>query len=385
MAEDRERGAGSRVGRLVTALVVLVAAGAAGWFWLDPTRSRTAAPQAAMAERVVPVLAGKAERRDVPFRAEALGTVESMVTVPVRSRVAGAVEQVLFADGAEVKAGDLLYDLDSRVVDAEIGQAEATLVRDRAQLEKANRDVERYTGLATRAAVSQVTLDDARTAAQVAKAAVAQGVANLDALKAQRSYYEIRAPVSGRISVSSVRPGAVISANEVLATIRQIRPIYVAFGLPARYIDELRAAADAPVRMRLQSTGHTIDGGKVAVIDNTVDPQTGTLTARAIFPNADEELWPGTLGAVSVTLRIDKDVVVIPSEAVQSGQSGPFVFVIGPDQTVSVRPLEVARTADGASIVSKGLEPGETVVLDGQLSLRPGAKVRIKEPAGAGS
>lgn len=385
MAEDRERGGSRGAGRLVAVLVVLVAAGAAGWFWLDPARSRSAAPRAPMAERVVPVLAGKAERRDMPFRAEALGTVESMVTVPVRSRVAGAVEEVLFADGAEVKAGDLLYDLDSRVVDAEIGQAEATLVRDRAQLEKANRDVERYAGLATRAAVSQVTLDDARTAAQVAKAAVAQGVANLDALKAQRSYYEIRAPVSGRIGVSSVRPGAVISANEVLATIRQIRPIYVAFGLPARYIDELRAATDAPVRMRLQSTGHVIDGGKVAVIDNTVDPQTGTLTARAIFPNADETLWPGTLGAVSVTLRIDKDVVVIPSEAVQSGQSGPFVFVIGPDQTVSVRPVTVARTADGMSIIARGLEPGETVVLDGQLSLRPGAKVRIKEPADAGS
>lgn len=363
----------------VAALMALAAVGGA-WFWLDPLHSRAAAPKA-VPERVVAVLAGKAERKDVPFRVEALGTVESMITVAVRSRVAGAVEGVLFADGAEVKAGAVLFDLDSRVIDSDIAQAEATLGRDRAQLEKANRDVERYAGLATRAAVSQVTLDDARTTASVAKAAVAQGQANLAALKVQRGYYEITAPVSGRIGVSSVRPGAVISANETLATVRQIKPIYVAFGLPARYIAELRLAGEARVRMRLQGTGQTIDGGKVAVIDNTVDPQTGTLTARAVFDNADEQLWPGTLGAVSVTLRTDQNVVTVPSEAVQAGQNGPFVFIIDAKETAQMRPVTVARTADGESVISSGLDGGETVVLDGQLSLRPGARVQIKPRA----
>ena len=384
MAGEGQTEQRSRGGRLAAAALIMLAAGGGAWLWFDPLHSRAAAPKATV-ERAVAVLAGKAERKDVPFRVEALGTVESMVTVPVRSRVAGAVEAVMFADGAGVKAGDVLFDLDSRVIDADIAQAEATLARDRAQLEKANRDVERYAGLATRAAVSQVTLDDARTAAMVAKAAVAQGEASLAALKVQRGYYEIKAPASGRIGVSSVRPGAVISANETLATVRQIKPIYVAFGLPARYLTELRGAGEARVRMRLQGTNQTIDGGRVAVIDNTVDPQTGTLTARAIFDNADEQLWPGTLGAVSVTLRTDANVVTVPSEAVQAGQSGPFVFIVDAQDHARMRPVTVARTSDGESVISKGLEGGETVVLDGQLSLRPGSKVQIKPPVVAGS
>lgn len=379
----------SRTGRVVLAVLCLGVLGAGAWFWdKTPWSSAAAQKPAAPQQRVVSVLAGKAERASLPVRVDALGTVESMVTVPVRSRVAAAVEKVGFGDGATVKEGDLLYVLDSRVVDAQIQQAEATLARDKVQLDKSLRDVDRYAGLATRNAVSQVQVDDARTAADVLKATVAQDVANLEALKVQRGYYEIRSPASGRIGVSAVRQGTVIRVDDTLATVRQLKPIYVAFGLPERHIADLRAAKDAKVSFTLQGSGETISGGTVAVIDNTVDPQTGTLTARAIFTNADERLWPGMLGAVTVTLRVEDNVVALPSEAVQSGQDGPFVFVIV-DGVAKVVPVAVARTVDGRSVISRGLEGGESVVTDGQLSLRDGSRVNVRTrsaaPASAGS
>lgn len=377
-APDSAKSGGSAGRKIVLAVLFLALLGGGAWVWdkkpwLAAGAQKAQAPQ----QRVIAVLAGTAERTSLPVRVEALGTVESMVTVPVRSRVAAAVETVGFADGASVKEGDLLYRLDARVIEAQILQAEATLNRDKVQLEKSLRDVERYAGLATRNAVSQVQVDDARTTADVQKATVAQDEANLTALKVQRGYYEIRSPATGRIGVSAVRPGAVIRVDDTLATVRQLAPIYVAFGLPERYIAGLREAKDAKVSFAFQGTGETISGGIVAVIDNTIEPQTGTLTARAIFPNADERLWPGALGAVTVTLRIEDNVVAVPSEAVQNGQDGPFVFVVD-DGIAHVRPVTVARTVDGRSVISKGLSGGETVVTDGQLSLREGARVNVR-------
>ncbi|MFG1212742.1 efflux RND transporter periplasmic adaptor subunit [Xanthobacter flavus] len=362
---------------MVLAVLFLALLGGGAWVWDKKPWLAASGQKAPPPPRVVAVLAGKAERTSLPVRVEALGTVESMVTVPVRSRVAAAVEKVGFADGATVKEGDLLYQLDPRVIDAQILQAEATLNRDKVQLEKNLRDVERYAGLATRNAVSQVQVDDARTTADVQKAVVAQDEANLTALRVQRGYYEIRSPATGRIGVSSVRPGTVIRVDDTLATVRQLAPIYVAFGLPERYIAGLRAAKDAKVSFTIQGTGETISGGTVAVIDNTIEPQTGTLTARAVFPNADERLWPGALGAVTVTLRIEDNVVAVPSEAVQNGQDGPFVFIVD-DGIAHVRPVTVTRTVDGRSVIAKGLDGGETVVTDGQLSLREGSRVSVR-------
>lgn len=381
-APGSAKSGGSAGRKVVLAVLLLAVLGGGAWVWDKKPWLGTGAQKAAPQPRVIAVLAGKAERTSLPVRVEALGTVESMVTVPVRSRVAAAVEKVGFADGATVKEGDLLYQLDPRVIDAQILQAEATLNRDKVQLEKNLRDVERYAGLATRNAVSQVQVDDARTTADVQKATVAQDEANLTVLKVQRGYYEIRSPATGRIGVSSVRPGTVIRVDDTLATVRQLAPIYVAFGLPERYIAGLRAAKDAKVSFTFQGTGETVSGGTVAVIDNTIEPQTGTLTARAIFPNADERLWPGALGAVTVTLRIEDNVVAVPSEAVQNGQDGPFVFIVD-DGIAHVRPVTVARTVDGRTVIAKGLDGGETVVTDGQLSLREGGRVNVRTRAAA--
>ncbi|WP_341989839.1 efflux RND transporter periplasmic adaptor subunit [Azorhizobium sp. AG788] len=377
MAEVRRTGRW-RIFAMFFVLAVIVGA---GWTWtqgLWGARAGSAANARVAQERRSPVMVATVQEKPMPLRVEALGTVEPMVTVTIRSRVASQVVKVAFEDGSPVNKGDVLFVLDAREVDAQILQAQATLAKDKTQLEKAVRDMDRYIGLASRNAVSQVQVDDARTTVDAQKATVEQDEANVQALKVQRSHYEIRSPVSGRIGVAAVRPGAVIRMDDTLATVRQIKPIYVAFGVPEHYLTEVRAAeAGAQVQITLQGRNETITGGKIAVIDNTIDPQTGTLMVRALFDNADERLWPGTLGSVSVTLRMESGVASVPAEAVQSGQNGTFVFVVDKD-VVHVRPVTVARNVDGMAVITAGLKGGEVVVTDGQLSLRDNGKVNIK-------
>jgi multidrug efflux system membrane fusion protein len=362
---------------ILAACVVLVAAGL--WWTFGGSGVQTA-QQKKKGPPVISVLAGKALRKDVPFRVESLGTVQPLLTVSIRSRVDSQVVKVHFEDGAKVNEGDMLFTLDSRSIDAQILQAEATLARDKAQLEKANRDVERISGLAAKGTLSQVQEADAKTNVEVLKATVAQDEANLQNLRVMRTYYDVKAPVTGRIGVANVRQGAVVrsaDAGTPLATVNQIAPIYVAFGVPERFIPELRAAGDkATVEVSFQSELN-MSGGKVAFIENTVDPQTGTILVRGIFQNADEKLWPGTLASVRVTLRTDPNLVTVPAEAVQVGQKGSFVYVIE-NNIAKVKPVKVLRSADGEAVLSEGLNGDETVVTDGQLSLRDGSRVSVK-------
>jgi RND family efflux transporter MFP subunit len=352
---------------------------ALGWWFLSG--GSAPAPQ----PRKIAVAVAVAQKKDMPYRVEAPGSVQPVVSVPIRPRVDSMVEKVLFEDGAAVKEGDFLFKLDSRAIDAMVEQAEATLARDQASLVKAQRDVERFSGLVAKGTTAKVTLDDAQTAADVLKATVKQDQANLDNLRAQRSYYDIYAPVTGRIGISSVRPGNVVRADSTsapLATVNQMSPIYVAFGVPERYIPDLRAAGtNAKVQAILQN-GTVVDGGNVAFIENSVDPQTGTILVRALFDNKDEKLWPGTLANIRVSLRVDRDMVTVPTEAVQNGQRGDFVFTIDNGKAFA-KEVTVVRSMDGETIVAKGIEPGETVVTDGQLSLRNNALVDIKRKAEA--
>lgn len=375
-----------RRGRVLIVVIGLAVVAGAGWLWQHKPGASEATAQARPAQaRGISVLTAMATARDMPVRVEALGVVEPIITVPIRSRVAGTITRVAFEDGAQVKAGELLFVLDPREIDAQIRQAEATLTRDKAQLDKAERDVTRYSGLVTRNAVSQVQLEDAKTTVDVQRAIVEQNEASLEALRVQRSYYDIHAPVSGRIGVAGARGGAVIRVDETLATVRQLRPIYVALGLPERYLTELRAAHDARVSITLQGSGDRVDGGRVAVIDNMVDPQNGTVPVRALFQNEDERLWPGTLGSVTLTLRTEPGLVAVPSEAVRVGQDGTYVFVVA-DGVAQMRKVEVSRTVDGQSAISEGLKAGETVVTDGHLALRNGSPVNVRNtvPATAG-
>jgi RND family efflux transporter MFP subunit len=307
-----------------------------------------------------------------------------MTSVVVRSRVDSQVEEVHFADGATVKQGDLLFTLDSRAIEAQLRQAEAALARDRAQLEKSDRDLERIRGLVERGTYTPVQLADARTNNEMLKATVAQDEATLQNLRVLRTYYDIRSPADGRVGISGVRPGAVVRSTDTaasLATVNQISPIYVAFAIPGRFVADLRAAGDKAMVAATPQGSPPITGGRVAFIENAVDAQTATILVRARFENKDEQLWPGTLVSVQLTLRVDQGVV-IPVEAVQSGQRGTFVFVIE-NNAAKVRPVTVARTVDRRALIGDGLKAGETVVTEGQMSLRDGSRVDVKRAPGA--
>jgi RND family efflux transporter MFP subunit len=368
----------SRKTMVIGGISLLVASGL-GWWLLGGSHKPMPQP------RKIAVAVGKAAIKDMDYRIEAPGSVQPMVSVPIRPRVDSMVEKVQFQDGSSVKEGDLLFKLDSRAIDAMIDQASAVLKRDQASLVKAQRDVERFSGLVSKGTTAKVTLDDAETNADMLTATVKQDQANLDNLRTQRTYYDIHAPVTGRIGISSVRPGNVVRADSTsapLATVNQLSPIYITFGVPERYIPDLRAAGvNASVQATLQN-GTIVEGGHVAFIENSVDPQTGTILVRALFDNKDETLWPGTLASVRVTLRTDKNAVTVPNEAVQTGQRGSFVFLIV-NGAAKVREVTAARTAGGETVISKGLNGGETVVTDGQLSLRDGMPVDIKRQAGS--
>ena len=243
----------SEIATLALGAVVVAALAGAAW-WALSGGTGASAQSNAPRERVVAVAVGKAVRKDVPYRVDAPGAVQPMVSVTVRARIDTQVERVAFQDGAAVKEGDVLFKLDARAIDAQIRQAEGQLARDQASLVKAKRDVERYVGLVGRGSISQVTLDDARTNSDVLEATVKQDEANLDNLRAQRTYYDVLAPATGRVGIPGVRAGAVVKSGDMLATVNQLSPIYIAFGVPERYIPDLRAASgNAKVDAALQN------------------------------------------------------------------------------------------------------------------------------------
>jgi RND family efflux transporter MFP subunit len=341
--------------------------------------------------RAAPVTVGKAERRPMPVRFDTIGNVQPMASVTVRSRVESQILAVPFEDGSRVKKGDLLFQLDSRQVEALIRQAEANIARSRAQLEQAQRDVRRNEQLAANEYASRQKLDDSRTAVQSITAQIQADEAAIENLKVQLSFYTIRAPLDGRIGVAALKAGNIAKTGDgslALATINQISPVYVSFAMPQRLMPELREAmTDGKASVIATPQGSKVGAeGRIAVFDNTVDGTTGTITMRAVFENGNELLWPGALCNVRVILKVDPQAVVAPREAVQTSQTGVFVFVVT-DNVAKVRPVKVARLVDGYAVIESGLEGGETVVVDGQLLLTDGSRVepRTRGAPGAGA
>jgi RND family efflux transporter MFP subunit len=278
--------------------------------------------------------------------------------------------------------------LDDRQIAAQIKQAEAQLARNRVSLDQAERDVRRFTELLAKNAGTQLNLDNARTSVAAAKALIASDQAQLENLKVQLSFLTIRTPISGRVGTFSAKAGNIIrsgdnSATGALGTVVQMSPIYVTFSLAQRMLPELRQSiTDASGFVEATPQGATRSvRGKIAILDNSIDPATGTIAIRAEFENADEFLWPGQLCNLRIVLRTDQNVVSIPRDATQSGQNGNFVFVVE-NGAASVKPVKISRTQDGRDIVETGLNGSETVVTDGALSLVNGARVQIRnEPA----
>ncbi|TAK50080.1 MAG: efflux RND transporter periplasmic adaptor subunit [Xanthobacteraceae bacterium] len=332
--------------------------------------------------RPVSVDVAAAERKPVPLQFDAIGTVTPIATAALKSRLETTVIGVHFEDGARVKENDLLFTLDARQIDAQIAQAEATLARDQAQLEGAERDLKRFSELIAKGATTQVNLDNARTQAQILRAAIKADQAALENLAVQKSYTELRAPISGRMSAANVKVGNLVRPADTgaLAVVNQMSPVYVTFSIPQRALPELREAMTAD-RAQVTVAGVTASG-RVAMIDNTVDTTTGMVSVRALMPNADEALWPGTLVNAVLTVRED-EAVIVPTVAVQRSQTGDFVFVVK-DGAAVVQPVQVSRTYQGQSVIASGLSGGESVVTDGQLLLSSGTKV-MPRPRKAGA
>jgi len=344
-------------------------------------------PQGAVAQppqagnRGIPVEVAVATRKKLPVQIEALGSVTPMASVAIKPRLDTEITGVHFSDGVMVKQGDLLFTLDSRALEAQIRQAEGQVARDKAQLEGAERDVRRYTELVAKAATPQTNLDNAKTQADVFKAAIQTDQALLDNLNVQLSYCFIRAPISGRISTAAVKVGNVVRAADALplATIIQTAPLYVTFTVPQRYLPDIRQA----ISNETASVEAFIPGdprhasGQVTLIENTVDTSTGMATIRATMPNNDEILWSGTLVNTRLTLR-SENAISIPAVAVQVSQQGTYVFVVK-DGAARQQPVKVARTVGGESVIEDGLADGDMVVTDGHLLVTNGSKVAPRE------
>jgi RND family efflux transporter MFP subunit len=370
---------------LIIVLTLVVAAGAATYasrpFWSVASGATKAQAQGPARARTVAVQVANAERKQVPFEVDAIGTVSPIASVALKSRVETTITEVHFEDGARVKQGDLLFVLDSRQIDAQIAQAEGTLARDRSQLAGAERDFKRFSELIGKGATTQLNVDNSQTAMDALRGTVQANESMLENLKVQKSYTVIRAPISGRISAANVKAGNFVRPADIapLATINQIAPIYVTFGVPQRVLPDLREAfkAGSASVIAAMPDDKKSETGRVAMIENTVDAATGMVLVRAAMDNTSETLWPGTLVTTKLNVR-SEDAVVVPSVAIQRSQTGNFVFVVKDGKAV-VQPVNVARTFQGLSVIEKGLSGGEVVVTDGQMQLSNGTAVNVRE------
>ncbi|MEY4092377.1 MAG: hypothetical protein RLZZ496_1559 [Pseudomonadota bacterium] len=367
-----------------TALVTLLAAFAspAVVFAQQSGTPQGGAQQGGASQRIVPVLLGTAKREAVPVQFETIGTVQPVASVILRPRVEGQILEISFADGALVKAGDVLVRLDSRGIDAQVRQAEATVQRTTAQLEQAQRDVSRNEALAANEFASKVNLENAKTQVAAFNAQLASDRAALDNLRVTQSYYTIAAPISGRAGVAGLKPGNIAKTGDgsvPFTVINQISPIYVAFSTPQRFLPDLKSAlgnVGSSVEATIQGVGEKVKG-KIAVIDNAVDTTSGTVMVRAIFDNEKEALWPGALCNVRVTLKVIDNAVTVPREAVQTGPRGTYVYIVDKD-VAKLKPVKTGRTVNNRTEITEGLSGDEQVVTDGQIQLTDGVKIEPK-------
>jgi multidrug efflux system membrane fusion protein len=339
-------------------------------------------------DRVVPVEVATVERKPMPVRLQSLGNVTPIASVAIKARVDTTITAVHFRDGAEVKKGDLLFSLDGRAIEAQIAQTEGAIARDKAQLAGAERDVARYTDLVAKSATPVVNLDNAKTQADVFRAAIKADTGLLENLKVQLGYCTVTAPIDGRISAAAVKVGNFVRQADTaaMATINQMAPVYVSFTVPQKVLPEIRqalAAETAAIEAIIPGDSKHASG-QVTMIENSVDQATGMVTIRATMPNKDELLWPGTLVTTELTLRVEPQAVVVPSTAIQVSQTGNFVFVIDND-VAKKQDVKVERTVGDQSVIASGLNGGETVVTDGQLLLSNGARVNARKAKVAGS
>lgn len=331
----------------------------------------------------VPVLACQVGSKDVPVVLQAIGNVEPYATVSIKSLVSGEVTGVNFSEGQDVRKGQLLFNIDPRPIEADLKRAEGVLSKDMVEAKNAEVDAGRYADLFKKGLVSRQQYDQAVTASSSLGETINTDKAAIDSIKVQLGYTKIYSPIDGRTGSLGVNRGNIIKANDTqsLVVINQIRPVYVTFSVPDRFLPEIQGLMKkGGLKVSAGANGDTgrHAEGRLTFIDNTVDVATGAIKLKATFDNADRRLWPGQFVDVALTLSTLHDATVVPTQAIQTGQQGQYIFVVKPDRTVESRPVVIGVAEGGDTVVEKGIKPGETVITDGQVRLVPGAAIEIK-------
>jgi len=374
----------SRKNRRVLAIglvVILIAAALVYMFTGSPQQQRRAGGRFA-AEGPVPVLVAAAARADVPVYLGAVGTTRALNTVTVRAQVDGKLIEVAFKEGQDVNKGDVLARIDPTTFQAQLNQAAAKKAQDEAQLANTRIDLDRYEKLAATNAINRQQADTQRALVAQNAALVQADQAAIENAQAMLAYTTIAAPIGGRTGIRQVDEGNIVHASDStgIVTLTQLRPISILFNLPQQELNQVNSAfAKNPLSVEAQRSDNdaVIDRGTLRVVDNQVDASTGTVKLKAEFPNTELQLWPGQF--VNVRLLIDtlKQVVVIPTGAVQRGPNGTFVYVVKDDNTVAMRPINVQKQDETQTVVASGLEPPERVVTTGFARLADGGKITI--------
>ena len=342
----------------------------------------------------VPVVAGTVAQKDVPIYLGGLGTVQAFNTVTIHARVDGQVQRIAFTEGQDVHAGDLLAQIDPDPFRASLEQTVAKKGQDEAQLANARVDLKRYADLLANEGVTQQQYDTQKSLVTQLEATVNADQATIESAKVQLAYTTIASPIDGRTGMRQVDQGNIVHANDAngIVVITQLKPISVVFILTAQNLpaiqDEMRTSgADLPVLAVSQDNTTVLGEGKLAVIDNQIDPNNSTIKLKATFPNTDLRLWPGLFVNARLLLTIRKGSAVVPDSVIQRGPEGTFAFVIKDDQTVEVRPVKVApmiadQVGQGQTVIEDGLRPGERIVVDGQYKLQTGSHVKLADGGG---
>jgi multidrug efflux system membrane fusion protein len=344
-------------------------------------------PAAAKGGGPVPVNVGTAVKKDMPLDLRAIGNVESIATVEITAQVSGELIDVGFAEGQDVKKGDLLFSIQPKLYATQLAQAQANLARDRAAAANAQREATRAGDLSGKGAVSREQLEQTRSVAEGAAATVLADEAMLEIAKVQLSFATIKSPIDGRTGSLNVQRGNIIKDHgATMTTVKQLAPIYVTFAVPEMHLAAIRKnMADRALTVTAHDpqNGETLATGSLSFVANSVDMTTGTITLKATFANEDRALWPGAFVDVFLQLDVEKGATVVPSSAVTVGQKGPQVFVVKGDGTVDQRTVKTGRSVAQEIIIQGGVQPGEIVVTNGQLRLVPGSHVTVIGPTSA--
>jgi multidrug efflux system membrane fusion protein len=374
-----------RLLKSVLAVLVIGAITAAAIYYTSGTDQTQRSRRWARPDGAVPVIAAQAKLADVPVWLEGVGTAKARNTVTVRPQVDGKILSVNFKEGQDVKAGDLLAQIDPVTFQAQLDQAKAKKALDESQLANAKRDLERYSQLSSNV-VSIKTVDTQRALVAQLEAQVKLDQAAVDNAAAILGYATVVAPIDGRTGMRLIDVGNLVRASEGgIVVITEVKPISVLFTLPQQDLPRInKAVADRALKVEALETDSdaVLDSGELQVIDNQVDSTTGTIRLKADFPNTNLQLWPGQFVNVRMLLETLQQVVVVPTSAVQRGPDGTFVYVVGSDNKASVRPVTVAQQDDTNSVISKGLVAADTVVTTGFARLKDGAEVKVAPPEG---